>query len=533
MAHLDGDEQHLIQGVEHRDLHQDGQAARQRIDLLPLIQGHHLLLLLLRIGPVLLLDLLHLGLEGPHLGQALIGLVGQREEHQLDHDRQRQDGQAEIAQHAVEELHHGEDRARQEPEHAPVDGVDEARQAQRFLIGLQHLGALGAGEQALGLLDLAARLDGAGGAQHGGFMDVQPLRVAHREAAFDGLVLGRDQGRQPVFVGDAHPAAGRLLLDARLLGPVLVLDLFGGELAVRTEGADGPLVQDHLLAQVDRNALALDAAVGGDGDGLGPQVGHRVLDREHILVVNRDDAREAQAVAVVPGQFDRGGRGQGLALGQAPDGVGAGHAAGDVRAAPAELGEIGVLHALRAEQLDRRRTPVQRLAVVGQIQVVDARALQRQRAVQLRRLDRHAGDGAQGLGAVLDEDARRRAGRRQARVGRGLARLLLLGGDDLRLAPALGLRTHHHEVVDAHDQGRAHEEDDGVARILVLHRGQRSWSARLGGGARFVIGAGGRSARSPSFGAARGVASLVRADFTSSSKRSQSRSAVPMRAINT
>src|SRR5690606_32815296 len=117
--------------------------------------------------------------------------------------------------------------------------------------------------------------------------------------------------------------------------------------------------------------------------------------------------------------------------------------------------------------------------------------------------------------------------------GRSLARLLLLGGDDLRLTAALGLRAHHHEAVDAHDQGRAHEEDDGVARILGLHRNQRTWSAGRGLAAARVGVEAVETARSPISEAARGVASLVRADFTSSSKRSQSRSAVPMRAMNT
>ena len=45
-----------------------------------------LLLLLLRIVFEALLDLLHLGLEVPHLGHAGVGVVGQREHDQLDDD---------------------------------------------------------------------------------------------------------------------------------------------------------------------------------------------------------------------------------------------------------------------------------------------------------------------------------------------------------------------------------------------------------------------------------------------------------------
>ncbi|MNQ40924.1 hypothetical protein D3C85_545860 [compost metagenome] len=378
VPHFDGDEQHLVQGVEDRNLHQDGQAARQRIDLLPLIQGHRLLLLLLRVVLKFLFDLLHLGLEGPHLGQALVGLVGQREHDQLDHDRQGQDGQAEVAEDAVEELHDHEDRTGQEEEVAPVDGVDEPRQIEALFIAGQDFVALGAGEQTLGLLDLTARLDGARRAQHGGFVDVQTVGITDGETALDGFLLVGDERRHPVFVGDAQPAASRLVLDAGLLGPVLVLDLFSGELAVRAEGADGAFVQDHLLAQISGHALALDATIGGDGDRLAAQVGDGVGDGEDVLVVDGDDAREAQALAIVPGQLDRGGRRQGRALGQGPGRVRTGNAAGHVGAAPAKLGEVGVLHALRAEQLDRGRILVQRLFVVSQIQVIDARALQRQ-----------------------------------------------------------------------------------------------------------------------------------------------------------
>jgi hypothetical protein len=46
VPHLDGDEQHLVEREEDRDLDQDRPAARDRIDLLALVERHHLLLLL-------------------------------------------------------------------------------------------------------------------------------------------------------------------------------------------------------------------------------------------------------------------------------------------------------------------------------------------------------------------------------------------------------------------------------------------------------------------------------------------------------
>ena len=41
MAHLDGDEQHLVQRKEHRNLQQHRKTASRRIDLLFLVESHH------------------------------------------------------------------------------------------------------------------------------------------------------------------------------------------------------------------------------------------------------------------------------------------------------------------------------------------------------------------------------------------------------------------------------------------------------------------------------------------------------------
>ena len=49
LAHLDGDEEHLVEREEHRNGEQHRHAARQRIGLLALVQLHHRQLLLLRI----------------------------------------------------------------------------------------------------------------------------------------------------------------------------------------------------------------------------------------------------------------------------------------------------------------------------------------------------------------------------------------------------------------------------------------------------------------------------------------------------
>src|SRR5690606_12339849 len=110
-------------------------------------------------------------------------------------------------------------------------------------------------------------------------------------------------------------------------------------------------------------------------------------------------------------------------------------------------------------------------------------------------------------------------------VGGVVAAILhLFGGGGLGGAAALGLGLHDEDHAEAHDHRGAHEEDDRVARVLILHRGQRSWPESD----RAAVGV------VPStWGAARGVASLVRADFTSSSRRSHGRTAAPLRAIST
>ncbi|CAL1690544.1 hypothetical protein MMB232_00671 [Brevundimonas subvibrioides] len=271
-----------------------------------------------------------------------------------------------------------------------------------------------------------------------------------------------------------------LVLLARLLGPVAVLQLAGDVAIPLGEGADAALVQDLGLAQRRRHALALDAAIGGDGDGGGAQVGDRVGHGEHVAVIDRQHAGEAQALTVVPGQGDRRRRRQGRSGRQPPDGVGTRNATADVRPGPAELGEIGVLHALRPEQLLIGRGRVDGLAIVLQEQVVDPPALKRHRTLQRGGRDRDARDVAEGLGAVGDEGDRAgcACGRRDARRGRarrgGLLFLGLGGGSVLRGLPLLGLRAHHEDLVHNQDDRRHHGEDHHVARVLVLHAGQGS-----------------------------------------------------------
>ena len=79
VAHFNGNEQHLIEREEHRNLKQDGQAAGGRVYLLTPVKRHHFSLRLLRIILVAFLELRHFGREHLHLGHGFIGLTRQRE----------------------------------------------------------------------------------------------------------------------------------------------------------------------------------------------------------------------------------------------------------------------------------------------------------------------------------------------------------------------------------------------------------------------------------------------------------------------
>ena len=113
-----------------------------------------------------------------------------------------------------------------------------------------------------------------------------------------------------------------------------------------------------------------------------------VGDGEHELVVDRDLAREDEAMAVVPLQRHRLARREHRAALQRPHRVVVRqrlvHAR---RIAPAEIDEIGIVGALGRQQHDLRALLVGGLVIIFQAQIVEARALQHQRAVDRRRVD--------------------------------------------------------------------------------------------------------------------------------------------------
>ncbi len=105
------------QREEDRHLHQEREATRKRVDLVLLVELHHFFVELGAVVLVLRLELLDLRLRPLHVHHRLGLLGGEREEREHHHDREHDDGDAEVRDQAVEER---EDR----PEEV-VDGIEE------------------------------------------------------------------------------------------------------------------------------------------------------------------------------------------------------------------------------------------------------------------------------------------------------------------------------------------------------------------------------------------------------------------------
>ena len=263
-------------------------------------------------------------------------------------------------------------------------------------------------------------------------------------------------------------------MDRAVVPEVVVVDLLEGAV----EDAERAFVQD-IEAQDVRRAGARDQAVGRQRHRHAAVVEHPLGHGEHVVLIDLVDPLEAQALAIVPGQRDRPGRGQHLAVGS-PEGIAPGQA--HVAAGPAEVGEVGVLVTARRQQHDLRAVALDRLPVLGQHQVVDAPGGERDRTAQRRVLDpdpRRFGEqlraalrgpggvgardrgvrdrGAWGFGAwgfgVGDAGPRRRAQGVQTRRDRARRRF---GG---LLLPLLLLQLGHHEQVLIAEQDDERQRD--------------------------------------------------------------------------
>ncbi len=199
---------------------------------------------------------------------------------------------------------------------------------------------------------------------------------------------------------------------------------------------------------------------------------HAVGDGEHVFVVDGDGAREDQPGAVVP--FERHGMAgrQRCAALQRPHAVLVGDF-GAAGAEPADVGVIGIFCAVGREQHDLGILRILRaasfrsagmLVVAFEAQVVEARALQREGAVDRRRLDRHALAGARQRLAARQHRRRRR--HHGGRIGgkRGLL-LFLLGELGLALLFLRLLRLGDEELPAQHHGER---KGDGKPQIAIV-----------------------------------------------------------------
>ena len=282
-----------------------GRQPAMRIDLLLLVQLHHRLLLLHLVVAVALADRHHLRLHRLHLRHRGIGLVGEREEDDLDQHGDDQDGDAEISDLAVDPVEREEHRLGDEAEVAPVDQQLEAVELELGIVMVDDLDLLGPGEQ--------PRIGRGGGAGRDGLRieQVIGLELLDVVGKFEGKAcahLGRDIGEErgcPILVGEAEPRIHDIEV-LRLLLLHLRVGLFLQALVAHN--ADQTLVHD-VVAERRRYAVARDQRVGIERHRGGALVHHLILEGEEIFVVDRDGATELEPFAVVVDQrhrmFDR------------------------------------------------------------------------------------------------------------------------------------------------------------------------------------------------------------------------------------
>ena len=120
--------EHLIEAVQEGKLDHHGQAAAQRIGAVLLVEIHDFLVLL-GLARIVQLQVLVLGvdggnlrLQGLHLTRRLHAGQPQRQQQQVDDDRDQHDGPAVVVDELiVQEMQGLEQRLGDEPEPAPID----------------------------------------------------------------------------------------------------------------------------------------------------------------------------------------------------------------------------------------------------------------------------------------------------------------------------------------------------------------------------------------------------------------------------
>ncbi len=257
----------------------------------------------------------------------------------------------------------------------------------------------------------------------------------------------------------------------------LLLDLVVVEfLGLVADHADEAFVQNGV-AGGRRTADAVHAREIVERDRLAGLVLDRVLHREQIFVVDRNDALEDEALAVVPGERQRLAGGKLVRIGR-PQRLGRGQNGRvlDLAGHEAHFGVIGRRAEFRRQQRDDRARRVDGLAIVLERDVVEAGALQRDGAGNRARVDRNARAQRKRLLAGSRDRRRRRRGCRL--VGRAELRRLgearLLG---LRLFLAVKLRESVEIIPQADENQRERRGDEHV--LGVFSHGAAGLSFRL------------------------------------------------------
>ena len=365
-----------------------------------------------------------------------------------------------------------EHRLGEEEEPAPVDGIAEARDAEPCLVVLQDAVELGAGEQTLRNRGAGARRDAYPVQPVIGLIGLDPGGLRGAIGAVESLVLRRNDGGHPIFVGDADPAAVRMERNRRLLGLDVVIARI---VEIAVDDTDEAFMQRRIMCR-SGHAVARDIGVRIERDRGAGLVAHAVVDGEQILIVHRDGAGKDEALAIVPAQRDgmAGRKHRAACLFPLRRIVGNLEMGGRVHR-PTEHREIGIARALRRQQHDFRTLGIERLAILLKPQIVEARALQEQRAVHRRRVD---GDAcpAQLECLLVAHMGGSRLGLRCCRVGGRL--LLLLMGEKglLRLDRLLALQLRaRDEILPAEQHGGRQQHGEQEIAVFV-HGSLLGWN---------------------------------------------------------
>ena len=426
VAHLHGGQQHRVQRDEKRHLHQDGQAAAERVDLLLAVDAHHFLLHLLRLVLVALTHVHHLGVDGLHLGHRLVGMGIEGVEGDLEHHHQGDDGPAPVADQRVQLVQQPIQRLGQDGQPAVV--LD---QLQPWRQSVQLFAFLRAGKQR-GLLhtlgargQLTQRQDHRGAEQR--LAKVGRVGVDALKAELPRLLGVDDPGGRKVVLHHRYPAVvggfvdvQRRLVFQRLVD-VLELDLL--ELAVvgvhrragvgRGRGQKAGMALDaaitrQLQVQLGRHRSGrhvLDAVAHCHGvftarEGVG-------LDQLDAALLGRLEAHAQRLVAVFEAALTGQQGHQRQMVGQCSPTIGA------------EQACLCQVHPLRAlVKQHHMLLGVGQLKMLEQFQVHQVTALAVQRGAQHIGVDRHflAGHRRGGSGQAADSGGRRATRRR---VGAG------------------------------------------------------------------------------------------------------------------